>query len=280
MFSQVVRDNMHLCKCNFTKLLHRQSLFDHVSLCSNNEIVLHSLTRIKFQISAAHCIQGKGSHRKLSADDIQVRLGAYNLSETCEEGVALTNVISIYIHPDWNVDHDRYDADLAILVLSDKVIFTTTIRSISLPAYSVGDGSNINVNGTIVGWGLAVNQTHAEIPRQADVRAFNHSHCFLTYADLVALSSARTFCAGSEDANPSQGDSGGGLFVKSGTGWLQYGIISAIRTNKTGHVVRYSASIYTNTASFKNWIMKIIEESGGEVVEDFHCRYIIFQRSG
>lgn len=207
--------------------------------------------------------------------DIEVRLGAYNLTAKWEEGVVLRNITDIYIHPDWNEYDDRYDADLAILVLNEKVIFTNTISPISFPADGVVfDGDRINnINGTIVGWGLATNKIHEEIPKQAAIKAFSNSHCFLTYSGIASISSTRTFCAGSEEGSPSEGDSGGGFFVDTGTEWVQYGIISSRRTNEIGHVVRDLVSVYTNIKSFKNWIMKIIEESKSSANQILHCSY-------
>lgn len=213
------------------------------------------------QISAAHCIQGKGSSEKLSNGDIEVRLGAYNLTAKSEENVVLRDVSVILVHPDWNVYNDDYDADLAILVLNDYVTFTEYIQRIYLPADGVVvDGSNINLSGTIVGWGLAERTTHEEVPKQADIGAYNFTYCFLTLKvkGIVELSSTRTFCAGSEEGNPSRGDSGGGFFVNADDTWRQYGIISAIIANETGHVSRTLASVYTNVQSFQSWIEEMM----------------------
>lgn len=195
--------------------------------------------------------------------DIEVRLGAYNLTAK-EEGAVLRNVIKISLHPDWDVNNDRYDADVAVLVLSKNVTFTTEIGHVSLPPDNViFEASNIDVRGTIVGWGLTDNATiHEEIPRQAHIGTYDHSHCFLTYTSISRLSSARTFCAGSEDGNPSRGDSGGGFFVCTDNVWAQYGIISTIITDSEGNVPRTSVGVYTNVRSFQDWISDNVALTG------------------
>lgn len=202
-------------------------------------------------------------------DDIEVRLGAYNLSVRCEEGVVLTNVTNIFLHPDWDVTDGPYNADVAVIVLSGNVNFTAYIQPISLPNDDVFvDSSYINLSGTIVGWGLAENgRNHEDTPRQADIRTYNDSHCYRMNLVIVPISSASTFCAGSAESNPSRGDSGGGFFVRNDDSWTQYGIISSIITNSTGHVTRTSVAVYTNVKLLKDWIRGVIVQTGGVLGE-------------
>lgn len=54
---------------------------------------------------------------------------------------------------------DKYDADIAVLVLSDNVTFTIYIQPVCMPADDVVvDSATIDVKGTVVGWGLAENE--------------------------------------------------------------------------------------------------------------------------
>lgn len=202
---------------------------------------------------------------KLSSADVAVRLGAYNITEENETGAVQRNVSNIYVNPDWKPYGDKYDADLAILVLSENVTFSLFIQPICVPANDVViDGAVIDLRGTVIGWGLGESKTHEEIPKEIVARALTNSLCYRTDPGIIQSLSHRSFCPQGEDGSPNKGDSGGGFFVLSKSTWVQYGIVSALRTNSTGHGV---LSIYTNVKSFKRWILEIVTESGGEVGE-------------
>lgn len=65
------------------------------------------------------------------------------------------NVSDIYVHPEWNIFNEEYDADLANLALSEKIQFSNYIQQVLLPADEIViDGKTIDVNGTIIGWGV------------------------------------------------------------------------------------------------------------------------------
>lgn len=179
---------------------------------------------------------------------------------------------------------ERYDADVAVLVLSENVTFTTHIKPVFLPPHNVIlKASNIDVRGTIVGWGFGENATiHEEIPRQADIATYNHSYCFLTYDNIAPLSSTRTFCTGSEEGSPNEGDSGGGFFVCYYDVWTQYGIISSTVRDSKGILARTSVGVYTNVRSFQDWIREKVEKTGGLLGRamkrmNMECRFYYFR---
>lgn len=190
------------------------------------------------------------------------------------------NVTKIFTHPDWNVYDDAYDADVAVLLLNETINFTNYIQKVSLPADDLSiDSDTIDVIGTSVGWGLAESKTPEEIPMQAEIQTMNNSYCYLSDPGVLTLSSRRTICGkGNEYAKgkgtPNIGDSGGGLFVGSGSDWVQYGIISASRTNGSGHIVRSSYSVYGNVKAYKDWIDEIIEING-QINVNLSCHYSI-----
>lgn len=121
-----------------------------------------------------------------------MRLGAYNITDRNEKGVVQRNVSDIFVHPDWDVYASTFDADIAILVLSENVTFTYDIQPVCMPAEGVKD----NVEGIVVGWGLRENLIKADIPRQTSVRAIKETHCFREGDGIAPFTSARTFCAG------------------------------------------------------------------------------------
>ncbi|KAG4076649.1 hypothetical protein HA402_001936 [Bradysia odoriphaga] len=213
-------------------------------------------------LTAAHCIHRRHSNVKLSADDIKVRLGAYNLTVESEIGTVNRNVSAIYVNPDWKPNADRFDADLAILVVSDNVTFSIYIQPICIPTNDVViDGAVIDVNGIVVGWGLADDTHHEDIPRKIVATALTNSLCYRSEPSIVKSTSFRSFCARGQDGTPNKGDSGGGFFVLSKSTWVQYGIVSAIHTSTE------QFSIYTNLKAFKRFIVETVTETGGEVGE-------------
>lgn len=186
-------------------------------------------------------------------------LGAYNLSIR-ERGAIQRDVAYIYVHPDWKVYSDKYNADIAIFVLSKTVQFTNYIRPVCMPPEDVVDHS---AKGSIVGWGIAdKGKVNLEFPRRAFTYALNASYCFQMDPYLAFLSSTRTFCGSGGDGSPNKGDSGGGFFVLSGSKWVQYGIISALRINASGLVDENSMAIYTNVKTFSVWINEVVRKSG------------------
>lgn len=76
-----------------------------------------------------------------------VLLGAYNLDVKLERSAEQRDVEEIHLHPDWRAFSEKYDADLAILVLSRIVEFTRYIRPVCMPA----DDLPIDTSGSIVG---------------------------------------------------------------------------------------------------------------------------------
>lgn len=182
-------------------------------------------------------------------------LGKYNLEKE-ERNEIKSNVDKIYVNPDWVVQSQELDADLAILVLNLKVSFTKYIRPVCLPS---GDDEQINrLNGAIAGWGLIDNlNTPATVLKHANISVMDAAICLTRDKSLAQISSKRTFCA-LGDGSPNEGDSGGGFFTHKNRRWVQYGIVSSIRANARGEVEDGAYSVYTNIREFKDWIDRMI----------------------
>ena len=121
----------------------------------------------------------------------------------------------IEIHDDWNPNTESFDADIALVTLTDDVTFSRYIQPICL----IDFGSKVasSEKGFVAGYGISKLKTkvqphilqYTEIPIQK-----SNEECFYTKPSLIDLSSNRTFCAGSRDGSGvCSGDSGNGLFV-------------------------------------------------------------------
>lgn len=218
------------------------------------------------KILAAHCIQNKFSSISLHPNDLIVILGAYDLTSRNERGTLTRNVSKINSHPEWDEDYEKYDADLAILLLSEYVTFTDYIRPVCMPA---DDAVIEGATGSVVGWGLTENGTEPNIQymKHAFTTVLNDAYCYTVDPGAAVISSERTFCGRGDDGSPSRGDSGGGLYILNGSAWIQHGIISALRTDAVGYVGPGSIVVYTNIKRFKSWIVETVTQSGGALFD-------------
>jgi secreted trypsin-like serine protease len=185
-------------------------------------------------------------------------MGKYDLNVTDEFGSKISLVWEIILHPDWNFNIERFDADIAIVVLADVVDFSRQIQPVCIPYPSHHEVDGI---GVVVGWGRTENtgyNRHESTPNQLVVPAVNSSHCYTTFHILGSFSSNRAFCGGYEHKGkaPCLGDSGGGFYFKNKTThlWTIRGIVSAAILDFDRGCDINKFSIYTNVARFTKWI--------------------------
>lgn len=109
-----------------------------------------SLISERFVLTAAHCLQDKKEEKPLEPRDVIVYLGRWNLTDCTEESVAAMPE-DFFIHPDWNISDTRWDADIAIIKLSDDVKLNKNVRPVCMwtPKHVA---SKTNDGGFIVGW--------------------------------------------------------------------------------------------------------------------------------
>ncbi|KAG4077905.1 hypothetical protein HA402_013839 [Bradysia odoriphaga] len=226
----------------------------------------------KHILTAAHCIQTKFKLAKLSPDEITVRLGAYNLADRSETDAFNRSVTAIHIHPDWKFNEEKYDADIAILVLTDSVSFSDHIRPVCMPPenYLMDE-----LLGTVVGWGKTENGTAEGIPRKIEVNALSDTRCYNTDEGITSYASERSFC-GEGSGTPNVGDSGGGFFAVDGSGWVQFGTVSFVRPEATGSTLK--VALYMKLSSLRQWIADKVGETGDTISlattkENLNCTY-------
>lgn len=122
-------------------------------------------------------------------------LGAFNLME--KSGTQFHSPTKIIIHDDWNPFVERYDADIAVLLIEDEIIFTNYIKPICLWEFAYDP---IAADGFIAGWGKASTSTPYEVtPKQLKIPIIDPLECLLDNPAFAELASKRTFCGGSRD---------------------------------------------------------------------------------
>lgn len=225
------------------------------------------MTKMFHFLSAAHCFQYKKIAEKLSPGYVNVLLGKHDLTADNERGSVKKSVYEIVIHPDWDFNSEKFDADIAIVVLYEAVEFTSKIQPVCLPGISYKDVTGV---GTVVGWGKSEHsggEAYSPRPSAVNIPAVNGTHCYTTEDQLAMVSSNRAFCAGhvQRGISPCLGDSGSGFYISNPASehFHVEGIVSvAIHDDERGCDIN-KFSLYTNVSWFLNWIRKVM----GETVE-------------
>ncbi|XP_070502071.1 serine protease gd-like [Chironomus tepperi] len=212
-----------------------------------------TLVTYKKVVSAAHCYYGKELIRKL-AEDITVILGAQQLNKLAEVGRSISGVDKIYIHADWNPQKEKYDADIAVLILAQEVEFSHYIQPACL-AKRNNDLKKLN-DGIIVGFGKSESSaSHENEPRKATTPIVKTVDCLKKFPDLGNIATYRTFCGGfANGTGACTGDSGGGLtVVNAGRHFLRGVVSSSLYSKKYGCNVN-AYSIFTDIRFFLTFI--------------------------
>jgi secreted trypsin-like serine protease len=175
---------------------------------------------------------------------------------------------SIRIHPDWDYNSTRYDADIAVLVLKDKIRFGTYVQPACLPEPTT---NVFNIRGTIVGYGLTENTTtNVNRPKFVDIPSVEKEYCLWNSDIFKDFGSNRTFCAGEQGKRACKGDSGGGFYVQNDNTYTVNGVVSAGSPNCSASPF----AVFTNVPNFVDWIKqemdqeKEIEKKGVVAKED------------
>jgi hypothetical protein len=161
---------------------------------------------------AAHCFGDKffPESENLQAEDVLAVVGKYNIEKNFEQDSLPVRVKELIIHKAWKQHLNSYDGDIAILLLEENVNFKRNVQPICLPPLEWK--TKALEKGMIVGWGFSEksDRTKVEVvPRKTQINAPpTNEQCFLTYKELLDLSSSKTFCAGGNNTGPCKGDSG------------------------------------------------------------------------
>lgn len=195
--------------------------------------------------SAAHCFYGKDLIKK-DTKQTAVMLGAQHLDKPNEVGRITVSVKEFLIHPKWNPQEERFEADIAVLILDEEVTYSNFIQPACMAKIN-GDLKDMN-DGIIVGFGKSESSaSHENEPRKAQTPIQKTEDCFEKFTNLVDIAARGTFCGWNANGTGAcTGDSGGGLTVINHGRHFLRGIVSAsLYENKYGCDVD-SYSIFTD----------------------------------
>merc|ERR1712183_248439 len=187
-------------------------------------------------LTAAHCLE---PFRK---EDILVRLGEYDFSQTGETGDETFSVAAMKLH----------ENDIAVIRLDRAATFSKSIWPICLPAPSTQFTNN---RAFVIGWGTIysagpVSNTLQEV----NVRVWENSECAQNYATLSRVVTDTMLCAGETNKDSCQGDSGGPLnCMNRNTGkWELCGVVSW----GAKCALAEFPGVYTRTTEYLDWVQR------------------------
>lgn len=137
----VIRGN-HVNRGEFPFLVALVNVPDFKFFCGG------SLITSKHVLTAAHCVHQKGEAQPTPAENIDVLLGRHNITLSSEVSSEAVRVETIFVHSEWHSELDKYDADLAILVMLRSVEFSKYVK----PVCMIGKDLHIELSnvGTVV----------------------------------------------------------------------------------------------------------------------------------
>jgi len=192
----------------------------------------------------------------MNPEDLTVLLGAHHLDNPNDIGKRTYEVKSIHPHDDWNPHTAKFDADIAVLRLSEDVSFGTYIQPVCLAKFGVSL-KNYN-DGIVIGFGKSENSfSHSNVPIKANIPIRTSEDCYAEYPSILNIASRRTFCGGfANGTGACTGDSGGGLTVVQDDVHYLRGIVSASLHGAEYGCDVESYSIFTDMKFFLNFIKK------------------------
>ncbi|XP_046718180.1 suppressor of tumorigenicity 14 protein homolog isoform X1 [Silurus meridionalis] len=206
-----------------------------------------SIIANKWLLSASHCFMSEDLSYREPGN--WMTYSGMNDQQKEEKSVQIRGVKNIITHTDYN--QMTYDNDIALLELTEPLVFSSTVHPVCLPS-----NSHVFPPGMpcwVTGWGaLREGGNTATLLQKAEVKIINDTVCdTVTEGQVTSRMLCSGFLSGGVDA--CQGDSGGPLVCLSEANiWFQCGIVSwgegCARRNKPG--------VYTRLTKFRQWIRK------------------------
>ncbi|XP_044037531.1 serine protease 27-like [Siniperca chuatsi] len=200
-----------------------------------------SLINNQWVLTAAHCFSSTSTSgfTVYLGRDTQLSLNPNMVSRTLSQ---------IIRHP--NYADTSINDDIALLKLSSPVVFTDYIKPVCLSA----GGSVYNAGTTcwVTGWGNIQSDVPLPSPQrlqEVSVPIVSNSDCSAAYGGITS----NMLCAGPTEGGKGtcQGDSGGPLVSKTGSQWVQGGVVSF---GKKACAQPNIPGIYTRVSQYQSWI--------------------------
>ncbi|XP_010622661.1 serine protease 44 isoform X3 [Fukomys damarensis] len=212
-----------------------------------------SLISSRWVLTAAHCI--------FDFVDYTVKLGDTNLNQTASTAFVV-QARDIVMHQDFTRIGGLFN-DIALVLLSSPVNYSTHIQPVCLPAVSFQ--LEAGTECWVTGWGK---RREEELPimsptqlQEVEVNIVDLEKCnkglqkqMQTIFNMVRQGA---ICAYSEGKDACQGDSGGPLACEFNNTWVQMGVVSwGIGCGRKG-----LPGVYTDVRYYRDWIVRHMSRS-------------------
>ncbi|XP_055678835.1 coagulation factor IX-like isoform X3 [Lutzomyia longipalpis] len=210
----------------------------------------------KLVVTAAHCFFDV-NNRQVKSDDVLIILGQYNLKRPQDKVTKIVYPQSVNIHPDYQ-KLNKIDSDIAIVVIPERVRFTTYIRPACLWKGPETKTSLVGKTGFIAGWGRDENGNFFTVlPKQSKIPVVSDETCLRSNEAFVKITSEVTFCAGWRNGTegPCNGDSGGPFVFEKDGRWTLRGVVSTSLLTDGGNTCNLNEYVvFTDVSQFTDWI--------------------------
>lgn len=205
-------------------------------------------------VTAAHCIQDKGSEKPLNPKNTYFVIGKHNLDSTYEEDYETCAIEKFILHPHWinNLNLNAYDGDIAIAYLRFPVQFSKNIQPICLFPDQKNFNDVLSKEGRLAGWGgTEKSELSTSNPTTTKMKITTNSECIKSDPAFAFILGHGSFCAIGKASGVCKGDSGTGLMLKEAGKWKLRGILSATTQTQcaTGNFVSF-----TDAAQYSQWL--------------------------
>ncbi|XP_068215843.1 coagulation factor IX-like [Palaemon carinicauda] len=194
-----------------------------------------------FVLTAAHCMA------PFSQNEIFVRLGEYDFSDSSGNRPTDFNVAEVRMHERYN--SNTQENDIALVRLDRIVTFSDFIKPVCLPPEG---RSFVGLNGFVTGWGTIFSGgPTSSVLQEVVVPVWQPNECAAAYPNKIFPG---MMCAGAKEGGKDscQGDSGGPFHIQlfPERQWVIAGIVSwgigCARPEKPG--------VYTEVTQYLGWI--------------------------
>ncbi|XP_058121865.1 chymotrypsin-C-like [Anopheles coustani] len=213
-------------------------------------------------LTSAHCAARPGLNAPRPLDDLVVKFGKYTLDEDSQH-VQHHSIDRIILHDEFKMEEFRND--VALLITTQKVTFGAYVQPACLPA---SPSLRASLIGTVVGWGYTEGKKVANVLRAASAPIVSHRVCLESNLEAFGRSVDETlFCAGWRNGtNPCNGDSGGGLFIRSAESgsWTLLGVVAFAASDR--HDENFCSTsdytVYVDVFKYVGWIRSKLMADG------------------
>uniref|UniRef100_A0A182QST2 Peptidase S1 domain-containing protein n=1 Tax=Anopheles farauti TaxID=69004 RepID=A0A182QST2_9DIPT len=174
-------------------------------------------------LTAAHCLYNNRGLMPLNRLSVHVGRTRLDVDDSRSRSYAPERFL---LHPEYK--QSRVKDDIALIKLAGEIEMSDFVQPVCLPSVENIREEVIGRKGFVVGYGISDADRISDYLLDAEVPVVDRWSCLESNRETLSSQLFSTMlCAGTRDGiGPCNGDSGGGLFFRSGSVWYIRGIVS------------------------------------------------------